>query len=157
MITSFGKFKLDVDTDKTREYYKTAELITKGCTCDGCTNFEKAADVFPKPVKELFGDLGIDPKKAADVFTCCSENNGAKLYYIGCYVFFGKILAGERIKLFEKVDENTSVGRLREDRLFKADEDYYVGFEPNGDSVETALMEVHFHVPWVLDKPNTYK
>lgn len=157
MIVTYGDFKLEVDVEKTRKYYKTAEKITDGCTCDGCVNFEKAADVFPTPVKELFENLGIDPQKAADVFTCCAENNGEKLYYIGCYVFFGKILAGERIKLFEKVDENTSIGRLQEKSLFKVDEDYYIGFEPNGDFKTSLLMEVHFHVPWVLNKPNSYE
>lgn len=157
MILTFGKFKLHVDINKTREYYKTAELITNGCACDGCTNFEKAVDVFPKPVKELFSDLGIDPKKAADVFTCCAEDNGAKLYYIGRYIFFGTVLECEKIETIKQVDENTTIVKVRQIGLFKVDEDYFVGFEPNGDLSETSLMEVHFHVPWVLNKPNEYR
>ena len=148
---------LDVDTDKTREYYSSAELITDGCDCDGCANFEKAAEVFPKPVKEFFGDLGIDPKKAADVFTCCAEDNGAKLRYMGCYVLFGTILSGEPVMLFEKVDENTSIGRVQEGNVFVIDEGYSVGFEPNGVLTGSLLMEISFIVPWVLDKPNEYK
>lgn len=157
MILTFGKFRLDVDIDKTREYYKAAELITNCCTCDGCANFEKAADVFPKPVRELFDNWGIDPKKAADVFTCCAEDNGAKLYCIADYVLVGKVIEGEQIHLWEEVDGNTSISRTQEDNLFKIDEDHSVGFEPNGDLNETLHMEAHLHIPWVLEKPNKYK
>lgn len=157
MILTFGNFKLDVNIDKTREYYETiAELITKGCDCDGCANYERATEVFPNPVKKLFDDLGIDPKKAADVFVCCAKDNGAKASYMGCYVFGGKIISGEGIITYEKVDENTSVGRVHEENFFKVDEGYSVGFEPNGKVRNSLLMTVHFIVPWVLDKPNEY-
>ncbi len=158
MILTFGKFRLDVDIDKTREYYNTVRLITEGCDCDGCANFEQATELFPNPVKKLFGDLGIDPKKAAEVFTCCAEDNGTKMHYTGCYVFFGKILSGERIMLFEKVDENTSIGTLQKKNLFKVDEGYSVGFESDGDDITLLFMQVYFDVvPWVLNKPNKYK
>lgn len=156
MILTFGNFTLDVNIDKTREYYKNAELITEGCDCDGCANYERATEAFPASVKKLFDDLGIDPKKAEEVFVCCAKDNGTKALYYGCYVFGGKIISGERIVTFEKVDENTSVGRVHEENFFKVNEGYSVGFEPHGDVKNSLLMTVDFLVPWVLDKPNKY-
>lgn len=135
MVFTFGKYTIDSDVERTREYYKTAEFITDICDCDGCSNFEKATDMFPKPVRELFDKLGIDPKKAYDTCAIVSVENGAKIYTDGLYRFFGKI--------------------LKEDHgMIAIADDYYVNFGLSGD--DTAVMVVDFNVPWVLNKENTY-
>ena len=146
MVFTFGKYTIDVDVERTREYYKTAEFITDICDCDGCTNFEKATDVFPKPVRDFFDELGIDPKKAHDISTIYSIENGTKLYCEGDYFFFGTILKKEREEeLFNFFDGST----------VKIVDDYSVKFGSNTD--DTAIMWVDFNVPWVLNKENTYK
>ncbi|MDE7399144.1 MAG: hypothetical protein K2N06_06395 [Oscillospiraceae bacterium] len=152
MVFTFGKYTIDADVERTREYYKTAEFITDICDCDGCTNFEKATDVFPKPVRELFDKLGIDPKKAYDTCAIVSVENGAKILTDGLYLFFGTILKEEQ--LFEIIEVDDIPIKIADRNPAKIVDDYYVRFGLSGD--DTAVMGVNFNVPWVLNKENTY-
>lgn len=42
MILKFNQYVIDIDIDKTRRFYQTAENIAYGCNCSGCRNFENA-------------------------------------------------------------------------------------------------------------------
>lgn len=42
MIFKFGQYKVDIDVEKTKNFYENAEPVSKSCSCDGCLNFEKA-------------------------------------------------------------------------------------------------------------------
>ena len=48
MILEIGKYKIHIDVDKNKEFYKNAEWITDGCSCDGCNNYIFATKTFPK-------------------------------------------------------------------------------------------------------------
>lgn len=54
MIFQFGQFEIDVDVNRTREFYKKMENVSKGCNCTGCRNFEKAVDFLPGNVIVFF-------------------------------------------------------------------------------------------------------
>ena len=48
MVFEFGKYKIHIDVDKNKEFYKNAEWITDGCSCDGCNNYIFATKTFSK-------------------------------------------------------------------------------------------------------------
>lgn len=46
MVFEIGKYTLDIDVDKTREFYIRAQKITEGCDCQGCRNYTKWAETL---------------------------------------------------------------------------------------------------------------
>lgn len=162
MIFTFDKFTIDVDVERTHKFYKSAELITDGCKCDGCQNYEKAVDLFPESVRELFGKLGIDPKKPTEAYVNCSEESGKRLFYGGFYHLCGIVVNGDNAWISQAVDSTTTISHINEDYLYKISEGYFVTFSggeallENGVSEPIIVMDIEFHIPWVLDKENTY-
>lgn len=63
MIFQFGEYKIDVDVEKTRQFYDRAKTVSEGCQCDGCLNFERAVDKLPQNIRDFFSALGVDMKK----------------------------------------------------------------------------------------------
>lgn len=162
MVFTFGKFTIDVDVEKNRTLYQTAEALTMGCSCDGCANFEKAA--FPESVKAFFRELGVDPKKPAEAYVNCSEENGKKLFYGGFYHLCGTVLDGDNAWETQEVDGITAVSYINEDYLYEIADGYCVIFGNGGEALledgfsePLITMDFEFHVPWVLDKENIYK
>lgn len=39
MLFEIDQYHLDIDVPKTRQFYKTADVVSKLCLCDGCLNF----------------------------------------------------------------------------------------------------------------------
>ena len=54
MKIQFGNYLLDIDVEKTKKFYETAETITQGCDCSGCCNYEKATNKFSIEVLNFF-------------------------------------------------------------------------------------------------------
>lgn len=155
MIFEIGAYKLDIDVEKNKSFYKNAEKITDGCSCDGCCNYLMATEMFPKEVKVFFDKLGIDCKKAAEIITWSSENNAKALFYGGFYHLCGEILTGDNCW-----KDN---GEMNENEMYSVVEGYSVGFSRQITLLEKDFpypviqMEIDFHnVPWVLEKENTY-
>ena len=84
MIFEFGPYRVDVDVERTRQWYKTEPTANQCCDCDGCINFERAADLFPERVKSFFTALGADAKKPIEVFVNHTNKDGT-LFYGGWY------------------------------------------------------------------------
>lgn len=162
MIFTFGKFTINVDIEKNREFYRSAETLTKGCDCDGCRNYENAADSFPESVREFFGKLGIDPKKGTEIYVNCSEENGKKLFYGGFYHLCGTVLDGDNAWETQIIDSTTTISHINEDYQYEIAEGYFVVFSggeallENGFPEPVITMDIEFHIPWVLDTENTY-
>ncbi|MDE7399143.1 MAG: hypothetical protein K2N06_06390 [Oscillospiraceae bacterium] len=164
MVFTFGKFIVDIDIEKNRTFYQTAEALTVGCNCNGCANFEKAADLFPELVREFFRGLGVDPKKPAEVYVNCSEDGGKRLFYGGFYHLCGTVLDDKNAWISQEVDGITIVSCINEDYLYEIADGYCVIFGDGGDALledgfpePVITMDIEFHVPWVLDEENTYK
>ncbi len=66
MIFEFGRYKVDVDVEKTKHFYENAQTVSKGCSCDGCQNFEQAAVILPQSVRRFFTNLGVDVRKVSE-------------------------------------------------------------------------------------------
>lgn len=158
MIFTFGNYKLDIDVERTREFYKIERHLAEGCSCDGCQNFAKACESFPQNVLDFFEKMGIEPKKAAEVYINCAENNGKTVFYGGFYHICGTVLDGE--SAWEPMSEN--VNRWETNRCFEVAPNFFVSFEQGGSLIADGFpkpivsMNIEFHVPWVLDKPNDY-
>ena len=157
VILQFGRYKLDVDVEKTKKFYETAERLSEGCSCDGCRNFEQAVDILPRPVTEFFAMLGIDPKRICECTAFSRKTNNALFYQGFCHAC-GTVLEGE-----SAWKRRSDGGSVWDDKLtYPVSEDFHVSFRNN-----TVLLEESFPlpacemaftatVPWVLDKRNTY-
>ena len=157
MIFTFGNYTVDVDVEKTRQTYKRLPLITQGCDCDGCQNFEKAVDVLPKAVRAFFDDLGIDLKKIVECYVNC-KNEDDTLFYGGFCHVCGTLIQGE--SAWVNISETHSY--YNTDLTYCLDENFRISFQE-----ECVLIEEHFdapilqiefvaNIPWVLDKENLY-
>ncbi len=94
MDISFGHFRLNINTEKTRAIYKNLKRLSQACGCSGCRNFEKAADSMPDEVKRFFDSIGIDMKKPTEVYVN-EVNSDGLLIYGGFYHLCGTLLTGE--------------------------------------------------------------
>lgn len=163
MIFEVGTYRLDVDVEKNREFYKNAQQITDGCSCDGCRNYFMAAELMPQEVKAFFEMLRIDCKKAAEIIAWCSENNRKALYYGGFYHLCGTLLTGDDCWKENGENENNQIYSIDNNRMYSIIDGYSVGFSNQTALVEKDFptpviqMEIDFHnVPWVLEEENTY-
>ena len=98
MIFTFGNTVLDVDVEKTRDYYESALARTPGkkCSCAGCQNFDSAILRAPEAVQVFLRSLGIDPQKPCEVFGLAGEPEGDGTYlYGGWYHAVGSVVKGE--------------------------------------------------------------
>lgn len=154
MIFELGDYRLEIDVERTRAFYRDAGFLTEDCICDGCCNYLLAADGFPQEVKEFFGRLGVDLKKAAEIIAWCAEDEGKSLFYGGFYHLCGRIL-----NCVDCWEENGAMS----DKIYPIAEEYAVAFTEKvhlleeGFPVPVLQMEIFFHhVPWLLDAKNGY-
>lgn len=146
MIFEFGPARIDVDVERTRRWYETAPAVSRCCSCDGCANYEKAAELFPESVASFFASLGADVKKPTEVYVNCANKDGT-LFYGGWYHLCGRVLA-EADELF------MAAGAPFGSRGFQ------VGFGGGPiarDFPRPAItLDLCADIPWVLEKENTY-
>ena len=160
MIFEIGKYKLDIDVEKTREFYKTKKTYTYFCDCAGCRNFYAAIETFPQEVKDFFDRLGVDPKKGAEHYVVKAEDDGKTAMYGGWYHLCGRIMNGENC--WKPVGEGQLI--FDDDMMYSVADGWLVGFSdqtvyllPDGFPTPVLQMEIAFlRVPWVLDIENPY-
>ncbi len=155
MRFEFNAIELDVDVERTRQYFADAPLLTDDCGCAGCRNYVQAAEQLPREVLDFFAALGLDVRKTPDVFVDEVYENG-KLLYHGWYHLCGKFLRG-------KPESQNAVYKGYPDQWFQVTEGFRVGFHEDcallpKDFPQPALqMEIDLRlVPWVLEEENGY-
>jgi len=79
MIVKFCEYILDIDIDRTRRFYETAD-DSLGCDCAGCRNFCKAYPLIPEAVQDFFQQLGVDIGKPAEMTAYVSHDGNLTLY-----------------------------------------------------------------------------
>ena len=155
MILEFGKYRLDVDVDRTRAFYKEhAKKLVDDCGCINCCNFDQAILTASDKILSFFDALGVDPHKSPEIFNVIGalDKNGLVLYN-GFYHIVGTILAGEDIWIFDGKD----LLRHNESAFYVVDENFRVGFTKKLDLLEEDFptpciqMEIDAHLPWVMD------
>jgi len=163
MIFTFDKNIIDIDIEKTKEFYEYAKEITAKCTCDGCCNYIKAVDLFPKAVHDFFDAINVDIRKAAEIIPYCSEHNGKSILYGGFYHICGRLLFNSNVWIPTNEKQiNDFTYRMNQDVMYVIQEGYAIGFCDKYSLLEESFpmpaiqMEIEFHAPWVLDKENDY-
>lgn len=157
MRFEFGTIQLDVDVERTRQYFANAPLLTDDCGCAGCRNYVRAAEHLPQEVLDFFAALGLDIRKTPEVYVLYVPEEG-KLCYEGWYHLCGRILSGEATWC-----EDLSGPRPPEDAWFQVADGFRVAFLKEcqllpDDFPEPALqMEISAtNIPWVLEEENCY-
>ena len=94
MIFQFGRYKIDVDVEKTRAFYASEFSVTtsEACSCDRCQRFPQVIMSCPTTVLDFLDSLGIDPCKAGEVFGISEDK---KNDYAGWYHIVGTLLDGQ--------------------------------------------------------------
>ena len=155
MIFDIGLHQLDIDVERTAEFYKRGNGIL--CDCDGCRNYEQAVGMLPAPARQFLHQFGIDPAKPAEVYVNYAPSSET-LHYGGFYHLCGTILKGG--------EPWVKMG----DRSYQLDDRYRIGLcetcfafftrevsIPDDDFPKPIIqMEIEFILPWVLNKPNSY-
>lgn len=157
MIFKFGQYQVDIDVDKTRSFYENAPLVTEGCTCSGCRNYEKAIIAIPTEVTEFFSDLGVDMRKVSEVYVNRNNSDGTLLYG-GFYHLCGTLLAGKSAW----VPNSPSTSHWEEEQTFPVTNNFHVSFQRECSLLEENFprpalqLEIFGNVPWVLPEDNKY-
>ena len=159
MIFNLNGFIIGVDVDRTRRFYSKLDEITSSCSCDNCRNYLLATEDFPREVLEFFNKLGVDVRKAPEVYKIfgCPEENC--VYYNGFYHICGELIKDRRKEnIHDFTDEGATI--LTDDDYYSISDDYSVHFVDDIDLPEEELslpafqMEITFSkVPWKLNKP----
>ena len=147
MIFEFGHQKVDIDVERTRQFYLEDGILD--CPCDDCVNYVNAVDKLPDPVKVFFDNIGVNVKNPAEISTLCAVSEKTVVYH-GFYYVCGNVLDNDN--LGEEFDED--------------DESYYAiaphfwayflrKFALPEDQLPKPLIWLEFtgRIPWVLDKP----
>ena len=158
MIFKFAQFEVDIDVDKTCDFYRKDQPDNYMCSCSGCRNFREAISAFPQEVTSFFAQLGIDDmRKAREVYINCANADNT-VYYSGWYHLCGKLISGEWVP--------TTKNGLSEEMIkhitYSITDDFRVSFHSKGLLLEAGFplpvisLEIYADVPWVLDEENTY-
>lgn len=94
MIFQFGEYKIDVDVEKTKQFYNRAKTVSEECHCDGCLNFERAVDELSQNIRDFFSALSVDMKKICECYVYCAKDENT-LYYGGFCHICGTLLSGK--------------------------------------------------------------
>lgn len=152
MKIQFGQFSLDIDLDKTKDFYKNMGNVSDACSCLGCINYEKAVDTLPKEIISFFTSIGIDMKKITEVYAM-TTNPDSTVLYGGFYHLCGAILQGEDAYVNGMWDYS---------KAYTISKDFYISFREKCDLVEEGFpkpviqLEIVANIPWVLEETNVY-
>lgn len=154
MIFEFGPYRIDMDVDRTRQWYETEPTVSQCCDCDGCVNYERAADLFPESVVSFFSAMGADVKKPIEAYVNCANRDRRTLWYGGWWHLCGALLeAGEDQDDWPAIARGVPFGPRGFCVAFKGREDMVQKNCPR----PVLQMEMFADIPWVLEKENPYE
>ena len=87
MIFQLGRYTIDVDVEKTKDFYASAVASNEICSCPCCQHFPNAIMSCSTIIVDFLNNLGIDPRKPGEVF-------GDKYNCSGWYHIVGTLLNG---------------------------------------------------------------
>lgn len=162
MIFKFGSYIADIDVEKTKLAYKNKLYVSEGCLCQGCRNFEKAIQNVSEEVEDFFNGIGVDLKKASNVFLCC-QNDEKTILYNGFYHICGEILQGENAWTINGKTEKAITKFWNDEETFKINNEFQISL-----SDECVLLDEEFPLPafqldffatldWAIDEECKYR
>ena len=160
MIFRFSDYVLDIDIDRTREFY--ARDGRWQCDCQDCRNYDKAILAAPDVVLDFLRSLGIDPRKPAEVFnvTGVQEEDGT-IWYNGWFHVCGTLVECPET-VIETLHENGSRSlSYRWNLAYRPDPDYpfellpvrEIDLLPEDFPAPAVELEIDARLPWVLPEP----
>ena len=135
----YREWIFDCDVEATQRAYESILVGgLEGCSCSGCRNFlEQRKSVFPQEVVNLFGELGINYERDAEIYHTARMESGLHLYG-GWFHFIGSI--SKQPDGPAKVDEHFTIDFLS-DRALAA---------KSFKNQPLVQVEITAEVPWVL-------
>lgn len=155
MIFRSGIYELDVDVDRTRQFYTNENY--EFCTCAGCRNFSKAYSLLPEVVQRFFQQFGIHMGKPAEI-SAYNSVDGNSTFYGGFYHICGTVLTGKNPwqktgKRTYSLDQRYALNLTGDCSVFFTDACSLVEKDFPAPVIQ---MEFQCSIPWVLEEPNPY-
>jgi len=141
LVGGIEKWLIEVDIDKTREFYKKDIEV---CNCLYCKNYLGATKFFKPTVIDVFKKFGINRVKPAHLSQFPTEINSRHLY-LGNYYFVGSVVEGE-------LCSNSNFNKMNTIEI----ENFIFGFSEELDFMPEYLpdpvLQISFEVniPWIL-------
>lgn len=87
-----------VNVQRTKVLYDELPLISdkEHCGCSDCVYYTKAITRTSPAIQQFFNQFGIDPRKEAEVWRAC-ENDDGTYYYTADYHFIGEIQNAQKL------------------------------------------------------------
>lgn len=153
MVFDFGDFRMDVDVERTKEFYNIlGKTVLEDCGCVNCRNYYEAILKTSDKVKCFFTSLGIDPQKSPEATWWYTDENGVAHYSLTFHIV-GTII--NAVDIYRPVEDNAFQQIL--ENFYEIDKDFKVGFTPEIVLLEQNFpkpciqLEIDAHLPWVLD------
>jgi hypothetical protein len=153
MTLCIGQWEVDADVEATRAVYRHTSRGSPGdCDCLYCRNFAALGDsAFPPSFLELANALGIDHRKAAEVYECGEFRDG-RVDYGGWFHFVGTIKAGAMTATASGILAEWPWHRLTENFKIVLDRLRDIAFAEFDDYPLVRLV-FDANVPWVVAEP----
>jgi hypothetical protein len=145
----YGPWEIEVDVDRTKEFYDKYHLITEDCECIYCANYVLACDNFPQDIKGLFGSLGIDPRKEGEISQYTENNDGTHLYG-AFYHIVGRIIRGPELWVPTQKGSEVSSPNFAELKNIGAGFTQDLSLVPEEFPLPAIQFEIEIDVPWLL-------
>jgi hypothetical protein len=140
--TRIANWLLEVDVEKTREFYNKG---TEMCNCLYCNNFVEACKHWDASVASIFNSTGINPAMPGHLSVYSTMEDG-KHDYIGNYHLVGTVLEGELCTTSNWKDTNTV-----QIKNFTFGFSTELDFVPKGFPTPVLQLEFVANIPWVLE------
>ena len=154
-MATIGSWTMEADRARTaRAYEQTTRGSPADCGCADCRNFEALDEsAFPEPFRAWLASLGIDWRKAAEIYATPVSNG--RLTYGGWFHAVGRLLAGPKVEdapilQGTRTRDTTSLWHhVTETFQVFLDERRDLAFQEFG---EAPLVKIEFMaaLPWVL-------
>lgn len=167
MIIKMAGYVIEVDVEKTREYYLSKDSVND-CTCTGCQNYRRYTEVCDDKIRTWFQQFGIDDLKyIAEILPYNTEEDG-RVFYGGFYHVCGKITKDTEkkndITMEEKQEKSDGIQYFPPGLPgIILDKDYYEAFFSQSclmlasDFPRPALqIEIFARIPWLIEAVNDY-
>jgi hypothetical protein len=136
MILRVGEWKLDIDVQRTMQYY--AKESEQRCDCAYCRNFSAVVDEKFPDLRSFLVQFGVDIDTPDESMP---YDGPGEMWYVNVYSVCGKILEGDGKKL--EVD-GVNI------HLFSENRRQVPSYSPEPSFfLETGMIAL----PWVLDEP----
>ena len=158
MIFRFANFVLDVDVDRTREFYSRDGRWQ--CDCQNCRNYDKAILTAPATVLDFLRSMGIDPRKPAEIYSVKGElEEDGTLWYNGWLHVCGVLLECPKTTCKTMGKYNFYAYETNVEYFPDPDHPFSIlpvknlALVPNGFPDPVLQLEIDARLPWVLPEP----